>query len=308
MNVKFLSPPALDSSRPASILRDLADGLLAVVFPTSCVLCDRELAEASWSGVCGTCWSNLDRWSGAACARCGLPIASEQPFESHGGVAASAPPHILCSQCRTEEYEFDLARSYGLYGGKLRAAILQLKFHHYDRLGRRLGELLVLLWSSVEENAADAEEAPLIVPVPLHSSRRRERGFNQAELLARGLARALTHREIPAHRAAPRVEARGLRRARATAPQTGLSLSVRQSNVRGAFVVESPQRFRDRRVVLVDDVMTTGATASACAAALKRAGARQVMVLTLARVTPQFPDLDLPPPDLPVDDLGQDSQ
>ncbi len=305
--MKFPSPPTLDSSPATSILHDLADGLLAVVFPTSCVLCDRELAEASWSGVCATCWSNLDRWGGAACARCGLPIASEQPLEANDGGAA-APPYILCSQCRTEEYDFDLARSYGLYGGKLRAAILQLKFHHYERLGRRLGELLELLWSSVEENAAEAGETPLIVPVPLHSSRRRERGFNQAELLAQGLARALTRREIPAHRAAPHVEARGLRRARATAPQTGLSLSVRHRNVRGAFVVESPERFRDRRVVLVDDVMTTGATASACAAALKRAGARQVMVLTLARVTPQFPDLDLPPPGLPVDDLGQDSQ
>ena len=274
----------------------MADGLLAVVFPTPCVLCDREL-PGSWSGICGGCWTSLDPWNGAACARCGLPFASDAPFAADAGDSASVMPSLLCSSCRTEEYDFDLARSYGLYRGILRAAILQLKFHGYERMGGRLGALLALLWRGLEDAVVvESEEAPLIVPVPLHRSRRRERGFNQAELLARGLAGALTDRASPAGRATPRLESRGLYRNRATAPQTGLSLSVRQGNVRGAFVVDSPERFRERAVILVDDVMTTGATASACAAALKRAGARQVVVLTLARVSPQFPDLDAAQP------------
>ena len=290
-------PPTRDSAtRPqsftASAWRDLADGLLATVFPTSCVLCDRELA-ASWSGISGACWASLEPWNGAACARCGLPFASDAPFEADAGDSTSLPASALCSSCRTEEYDFDLARSYGLYRGRLRAAILQLKFHGYERMGGRLGALLALLWRGLEGAVvfAESEETTLIVPVPLHRSRRRERGFNQAELLARGLAGALTGMPSAADRPAPRVESRGLYRNRGTAPQTGLSLSVRQGNVRGAFVVDSPERFRERAVVLVDDVMTTGATASACAAALKRAGARQVVVLTLARVSPQCPDL-----------------
>jgi len=250
-------------------------------------LCDHELA-ASWSGICGACWTSLDRWNGAACARCGLPFASDPPSGPDAADPTSVTPNLLCSSCRTEEYDFDLARCYGLYRGRLRTAILQLKFHGYERMGRRLGALLALLWRGLEDGvvAAEAEEAPLIVPVPLHRSRRRERGFNQAELLARGLADALAGRGSPADRPAPRVEARGLYRNRATPPQTGLSLSVRQRNVRGAFVVDSPDRFRERAVVLVDD--------------LKRAGARQVVVLTLARVTPQFPDLDASRPECSV--------
>ena len=146
----------------------------------------------------------------------------------------------------------------------------------------------------------DAKNA-VLVPVPLHPSRQRERGFNQAELLARGLAGSL--REAGK---GPRLETRCLRRTRPTPPQTGLSLAARRENVRGVFAVDHPEVVRDLEAVLVDDVMTTGATLSACAAALKRAGATRVWALTLARATPQFPDFDAEAHAVSVDEFGRE--
>jgi ComF family protein len=171
-----------------------------------------------------------------------------------------------------------------------------MKFRRRERLSRRLGELLAPVWHSLEE--LRESETPIVVPVPLHRSRERERGFNQAELLARTLSRRLGRERAGR---GPRVETRCLVRTRPTLPQTGLSLTARRENVRGVFEVSSAERISDRAVVLVDDVMTTGATLSACAAALKRAGAGQVIAMTLARAVPQFPDLPSAGHLLPVD-------
>jgi ComF family protein len=197
---------------------------------------------------------------------------------------------------------FDGARSFGLYTGKLRQAVLRLKFGGDDRLGIRLGERLAPTWEALPQGGEFG--APLIVPVPLHPSRRRERGFNQSELLAAGLVRALKRQSGGA---LPRVAKACLHRKRATPPQTGLSVAARRENLRGAFEVAKPEEVRGRAVVLVDDVMTTGATLSACARALKRAGAMQVMGLTLARATPQCPDLARVENDNTVDGLDRDS-
>ena len=301
-----------------SVLRELADSLFAVAFPTSCLLCQCELTEANWSGVCPDCWESLRPWAGAACSRCGLPIASDQVTQSGSEESGAAASDVWCGQCRAGEYEFDLARSYGVYAGALRAAILQLKFHRRERLGRRLGEALSQAWIVIGNNIEPrGHEPPLLVPVPLHPSRERERGFNQAELLAQGLARSLNRGRRGRASGAVwerrvRVEASSVLRARPTLPQAGLSLSGRQENVRGVFEVRRPERLRDRVVVLVDDVMTTGWTASACAGALKRAGAQQVVVLTVARATPQFPDAAPSPHHEPfgepVDDSSRERQ
>jgi ComF family protein len=259
-------------SRP--ILRELLHPLLALVFPSTCALCARELSGSLWGSLCGNCWRSLEPWTGALCSRCGLPLIGRMDV-----------PRPLCAVCRRDDPHFDFARSYGVYASALRGAVLELKFHQRERLGIRLGELLIEPWRALEA-AADFDETALILPVPLHYLRQRERGYNQAGLLARGLVRAL--RREPAGSKASRF-GDSLVRKRSTAPQSGLSLHARHENVRGVFVVAHPERVRRRDVVLVDDVMTTGATASACAAALKQAGAGRVLVLTLARATPQFP-------------------
>ena len=190
----------------------------------------------------------------------------------------------LCGPCRQGELEFDSARSYGLYTGDLRKAILYSKFYGREYLGLRLGALIARAWEALPEL-----ESALVAPVPLHPSRRRERGFNQAELLARGLVRTLG-KQGRLH--GSRLVVGSLQRIRATVPQVGLSVSARLENVRGVFSVLRPEDVRDRTVVVVDDVMTTGATLSACAAALKRAGAARALALSLARATPQFPDVE----------------
>ena len=268
----------------------MANSLFAVVYPTACSLCHKELIEATRTDICRECWAELQPWGGAACAHCGLPFASERALDCN--VA-------LCPECRAGQFEFDGARSYALYGGKLRSAILQLKFRRRERLGKRLGELLAFTWEALGLLAEDP--APAIVPVPLHQSRKRERGFNQAELLARGLSRKIGK---ICGTSGPRVETHWVHRVRPTLPQTGLSIPQRKENVHGVFAVTRPERLLGRVVVLVDDVMTTGATLSACASSLKKAGALRVIGLTLARATPQFPDRSSDEAGRAIDDFG----
>ena len=294
MNGRFVfSPPAAHHSRPCSLRQEFLDGLLAVAYPTDCPLCGSELASDGWLRICRSCWADLQPWCGPVCARCGLPFASPQALDS-----ALAE----CGACRRDEPAFDGAGAFGLYTGKLRRVVLRLKFSGDTRLGRRLGQLLASAWAALPRGADF--NSPVIIPVPLHPSRRRERGFNQSDLLAEGLVRALRK-----HQGAtvPAVAKSWLLRQRATPPQTGLSVAARRENLRGAFAVVKPAEVRGRTIVLVDDVMTTGATISACARALKHAGAARVLGLTLARATPQFPDLAPPETDNAVDGRDRDS-
>ena len=248
--------------------------------------------EPSTVGVCESCWVRLRPWEGPACEGCGIPFASDRAMDSRPA---------LCALCRREEFRFDAARSFGLYSGTLRALILQVKFQRRERLGKRLGRLLTETWRAIEPHCEG--KTPVLIPVPLHASRQRQRGFNQATLLARGLAEAV--RKVDG--GAPLCfDASPLLRARPTAPQTGLSLSARHENVRGAFEVVAPERVRERVILLVDDVMTTGATLSACATALKRAGTRRVLAVTLARSVPLLPDFAGKVPSAAVDDPSRE--
>lgn len=227
--------------------------------------------------ICRRCWLQIEPWNDICCERCGLPIVSSFTAESTS---------ILCSQCRLGELSYDGARAFGIYRGNLKAAILQLKFRRRERLGRRLGSFLANTWNKV--TALGAAENALVVPVPLYPSRERARGFNQAGVLARGLMSAVRK----GRRAGPPKLAAGvLVRIRPTRPQTGLNFRARRENVRGAFKVRKPGRVLERNIVLVDDVMTTGATISACAEALKRAGSSRVYAVVLARATSQFSDV-----------------
>jgi len=282
--------PSIAHSRP--LLQELADSLFSVVFPTRCSLCSGEVASPSGLGVCRDCWSKVEPWEGIACERCGLPIASDR---------AADAAQVLCGPCRTGPSAFDLARVFGIYRGNLRRLILQLKFRRRERLGRRLGALLGRAWGKL--GGFDDGGPPLMVPVPLFRSRERERGFNQARLLAEGLRH---HLEKSPGRKKIRIDAGLLVRTRATLPQAGLKFQARKENVRGAFAVVKTEALEGRQIVLVDDVMTTGATLSACASALKKGGAGRVLALAMARATPQFPDVEGLPETAGVDEFGRD--
>ncbi len=168
--------------------------------------------------------------------------------------------------CRNGFTEFDAAYSFGAYEGKLRDIIHLLKYQRIEPLAKPLANLLI--------KALPLDQRfDCVVPMPLHWLRKMLRGFNQAEVIARPVA---DYMSIPLVKA--------LRRRSYRPPQVGLTNAQRRENVRGIFVVRNQNQIDGKRVLLVDDVFTTGATASACSAALKRAGAKHVSLLTLARV------------------------
>jgi len=183
---------------------------------------------------------------------------------------------VLCRHCRLVPPPFELAVAHGIYEGTLRWLLHLLKYEGLEPVAQRLGELIADRMSMILE----LPKKMLVVPVPLFKGRRRERGFNQAELVARGVVRAMRRiRPDWVGEFAPGV----LARQRATESQAVLSPHQRRRNLRGAFFVPDPSRARGRDVLLIDDIYTTGATARACSQTLKRAGAASVWVATEAR-------------------------
>ena len=182
----------------------------------------------------------------------------------------------MCRPCRLAPPRFERAVAHGLYQGTMRSLLHLLKYEGWEPVARRLGALMAARIASIP----GLPQSMLVVPVPLFKSRRRERGFNQAELLARAATRAMRNlRPEWEGEFAPGV----LARQRATESQAGLSLHQRRRNLRGAFFVTDAIRVQGRDVLLIDDIYTTGATVRACSLALRRAGAAGVWVATVAR-------------------------
>ena len=234
------------------------DAVLSIVLAPSCAACGELLDHPTRGPVCEACWQSVQPLTPPLCECCGDPLSSWRVISL---------PMARCPRCRRARRLVDCARSVGAYDGALRAVVHALKYE-----GRRsLARPLALLMHS--RCAAMFEHADGLVPVPLHSSRRRARGFNQALDLARHLSRN-----------GPPV-CQALRRVRATPTQTGLPAAQRHRNMRHAF---APARrappLAGAVVVLVDDVSTTGATLEACARVLKEMGAREVRAVTAARV------------------------
>lgn len=242
-------------------MREWAVAALDLVFPALCPVCTTPLDSGRRDPLCGACWRAIERVGAPVCEICGLPF---QVFRDARGDAAA--PAGRCGECVVAPPAFDWARAGGVYAGPLREAVQRLKFARKPALARPLGDLILEQW------AAWLPGVDAVLPVPLARARERERGFNQAALVAERLAKGL----------GARLESRWLARARDTSPQTDLDPAARRANVHGAFTASTAVGHRD--VVLVDDVLTTGATAAECARILRRAGARSVGVLTVARV------------------------
>jgi competence protein ComFC len=241
---------------PAAMTRWIEPGL-AWFYPEVCQLCEKQRATPAGGFVCAKCYGQVRFIKPPYCERCGLPFEGDinTTFE--------------CSNCQDMELHFASARS------AVRAKGVVLEVIHRYKYSRALWFEAFLTDLLLREAlpALRGEDWDLIVPVPLHPTRRREREFNQAERLGLPLARALG---IP-------LATNLVRRVLPTRTQTQLTKGQRAENVRRAFAARGHRRLQGQRVILVDDVLTTGATTSACAGVLKAAGAGEVCVWTVAR-------------------------
>ena len=227
------------------------DALASAIFPTPCVSCG-QLIEALDPPLCPACWSALPVIEGAVCG-CGTPLP--------------ANPDAVCGRCRRGGSVVSRGASLGLYAGSLRDCVVALKYQGRHKTATGLAMRLLK-----DANCKDVlAGADVLVPVPLHVKRLRARGFNQAELLCRALGES---RKLPVRL--------GLRRVRDTPSQTDLSAKDRRRNVRAAFMV-SDHSLANKVVVLVDDVITTGATLRECSLTLLEKGVLEVRAITVAR-------------------------
>ena len=228
-----------------------------LVWPRTCLLCDAGMPpEPSPLCLCPSCQSALTADSFSTCSRC----------------ASSIGPHVPnvvgCTRCANEKYHFKSAQRLGVYDGVLRDAILKSKNPGQEILAETMG----LLWGEHSRSRLLQSNPQIIVPVPLHWRRRWERGFNQSESVARGLSVAL---KLP-------LSCWAVRRVRATLSQTTQTPAERRKNVVGAFRSGGFATVKNLRILLIDDVLTTGATSEAVTQALLAAGAARVDVAVLA--------------------------
>ena len=242
---------------PVESSRNWFNATLAFVYPEICDLCKTERATAKDGFVCSHCRSRVRFIKPPFCERCGLPYPGDftAPFE--------------CTNCRDMELHFNSARSAVVARGAVREVVHRYKYQRALWFEPFLADLLI----HEAKPALVGQKWDFIVPVPLHSIKQREREFNQAERLAAHLSAAT---QIP-------LNGNLLRRIRPTDTQTLLTRRQRTANMRGAFAICSGARLKGERVILVDDVFTTGATTSACARTLRAAGAGAVCVWTVTR-------------------------
>lgn len=239
---------------PAAWLKRFSLTFLEFFLPRLCLFCGEVVEQEASVAVCPGCEERIEWVRSPMC-----PVCS-QVFESRQG------PDHLCGECQADPPPFRRARAAAIYEGPPATAIKRFKF------GRQLAYLPVLkYWLSQPWCRQLLDKADLLIPVPLHPRRLKARGFNQALLLAQGFPELPLGREV-------------IVRVRHTKPQIGLNPKQRRENVKGAFVVPHPEQVKGKRILLLDDLYTTGATAKECARVLRKAGAQQVEVLTVARV------------------------
>ncbi len=230
-------------------------GLADFVFPPYCGYCQKRLPDGWREPICPACWQQAVLWSANSCQRCGAALG------------ADVRPR-LCGRCRIPDWPCADLRTPGPFRGVVAQAVHLLKYSEKKAIARRLASLM----AGCLEPGAPHLGADLLVAVPLHPAKKRERGYNQAQLLADELSAWIGRPTDP----------RAVCRRRHTSSQTKLGRRERQENVRGIFGVKDRGRVEGRTIVLIDDVLTTGATMGSCAQALLEAGATSVLALTAA--------------------------
>jgi competence protein ComFC len=241
-------------------LAEASDAVVSVFFPAGCRICDKLLVRASRVPFCEECLDSFEARAEKKCEVCGQAL---------GWLTQREGEPLVCRACQQKTYAFERARSYGIYDGALVRAILLLKWERMEPLGEWFAESL----AEIVRREAGVLTADVVVPVPLHRDRERQRGYNQASLISKPLARklGLPHKPVMLMRTRPRPD------------KQVLSLEEHWESVRGAFATRPGSQVDNKRVLLVDDVMTTGATLDACARALLASGAKSVLGLTVAR-------------------------
>ena len=246
----------------------IAKSLFAVLFPSDCRICGTPLVNISRLPLCQECLDAMRPISGGVCSLCGERLFSPYAFAADDGSESR------CGLCRRVDPVFTRAAAYGSYESGLRELIHLLKYGGVrpaaNVLGRMLREAIAALQDSFPADSV------AVIPVPLHRTKLRQRGFNQAELIARAAIKGIDPARLHLCSAV-------LERKRDTASQIGLTSHQRRENLRGAFHVVQADAVNGREVLVVDDVYTTGATVSECARVLRRAGATKVWVATVAR-------------------------
>ncbi len=235
-------------------MNDLLQGAYSLLFPAACVTCRNPIENSRLAPLCPACAKALPRSRTPWCQKCGRSLA---------GLGAGI---VRCADCSRNRVFFDQAISPCPYEGSAKELVVALKYQGRLSVAPFLGGLL----AETVRQRLGSDPADAVVPVPLHSTRLRERTFNQAQVLGQELARRLN---LPCWKHL-------LVRRNATPPQTDLPREERLRNVAEAFAIQPNPFLRSMRILLVDDVLTTGATASACAKLLKTAGAASVIVVT----------------------------
>jgi ComF family protein len=235
-------------------MRSYLSACRELVFPSSCLACKRRLTLDRLPLFCDDCLTRIPFIRSPRCPCCGLPLAGG---EDH-----------TCGICLTKPYSFSLARAAVLYQPPFAPLISALKFTGQMTALASLGRLAV-----ASPGFRELSDPDLILPVPLHAQRLRQRGFNQSLLLARCC--------FPGSRRI--IDPAVLIKIRPTVPQTQLSGTERRRNISGSFSVKQPHKVKNKKILLVDDVFTTGSTVNECAGTLRRAGAERVEIFTLAR-------------------------
>jgi ComF family protein len=246
------------------------DAVSCALLPASCTLCGSPLPQLSHVPICAVCWLEFPLQTAPSCARCGDKLHTQ-------GLPASDEGASFCRACRLAPPPFVRAVAFALYQGRMQAAIHALKYGRLHPAARPMGRMLA---SAIAQLAGEAPPQMLVVPVPLHRAKLGDRGFNQARALA-GHALGFLRKSHPEWQLtlAPST----LMRLRATESQAGLNPRERRLNVRGAFTVSDQTAVAGKHILLIDDILTTGATARSATRALLRAGAASVWVATLAR-------------------------